>query len=284
MRALDAFDGFAEDQSIQVNVPDLPHLLHFFSQRRDDVEQIAHDRIVGDFEDRRLGVLVHGDDGPRAFHAHDVLNGAADAEREIKLGRDRLARRADLAVHGEPAGVADGARGRQFAAERLGELLGHLDVFLLFDAAADGDDDFGLREIDGLLGFLEDFLRLVANDAIGNFDADGFDRSCARSGFGLVSAKSSVLERGKPGSVAGEADVGGELALEHLAGEDQLSVFVFEADAVADDGASHGGGELGDEVAYLIGVRHQYELRLLRGEELFERGGEGVGRVRLELR
>ena len=111
-------------------------------------------RIVGDFKDRRLGIFIHGDDGPRAFHADDVLNRAADAEREIKLGRDRLARGADLTVHGEPAGIADGTRGGEFAAECVGELLSHFDVFLFFDAATDRHDDFGLREIDGLLWLL----------------------------------------------------------------------------------------------------------------------------------
>jgi hypothetical protein len=31
-------------------------------------------------------------------------------------------------------------------------------------------------------------------------------------------------------------------------------------------------------------VRHQHQLWLLRGDELFERSGEGVGRIGLELR
>ena len=43
------------------------------------------------------------------------------------------------------------------------------DILLLFDSAADGDDDLRLRKVDGLLGFFEDFLRLVANDAVRNF-------------------------------------------------------------------------------------------------------------------
>ena len=125
---------------------------------------------------------------------------------------------------------------------------------------------------------------LVRIDAVSDFDARHFDwgRGCA--GFDFVAAERAVLESGEPGGFAGEADVGGELALEHLASEGQLSVFVLEADAVADHGASHGGGEFRDEIAHLIGVRHEHELGLFRGEELFERGGEGVGSVGLELR
>jgi len=33
---------------------------------------------------------------------------------------------------------------------------------LLFDAAAHGDDDFGLSQVDGLFGFLEPVFGLVA--------------------------------------------------------------------------------------------------------------------------
>ena len=164
-------------------------------------------------------------------------------------------------------------------------MLGHLDILLLFDAAADRDNDFGLGQVDGLLGFFEHFLRLVANDAIGNFDAVTVSTGAALAPASALSPRNAPFWKvANHGASPSEADVGGELALEHLAGEEQLAVFVLEADAVADDGASHGGGELGDEVAHLIGVRHQHQLRLLRGEELFERGGEGIGRVGLELR
>ena len=99
----------------------------------------------------------------------------------------------------------------------------------------------------------------------------GLDRRGARAGFGLVAAESSVLESHKPGGIAGETDVGGELALEHLPGEEQLVAFFLIANAVADDGATHGGRELGNEIAHLIGVRHEHEPRLLVGDELFER-------------
>ena len=80
-------------------------------------------------------------------------------------------------------------------------------------------DDFRLRQVDRLLGFLEDFLRLVADDAVGDFNFHGFDRSRACAGFGLVPAKRAVLKRCEPWSVAGETHVGGQLALKHLPGK-----------------------------------------------------------------
>ena len=79
-----------------------------------------------------------------ALHADDVLDGAGDAERDVELRRDRLARAADLALHRQPAGVADRPRRGELGAERLGELLRDRHVFLSLDAAADRDDALGL--------------------------------------------------------------------------------------------------------------------------------------------
>src|SRR6476469_2757615 len=66
-------------------------LLDLLNQGRDDVEQVADDSIIGNLKDGRLGILVDGDDGSRTFHAHNVLDGAADAERQVELGSDGLA-------------------------------------------------------------------------------------------------------------------------------------------------------------------------------------------------
>src|SRR5258706_2745232 len=131
--------------------------------RRDDLEEIPDDAVVGDLEDRRVGILVDRDDGVRAFHADQMLNGAGDAEREVQLPRDRLARAADLTLHRQPAGVADRTRRRDLGAERLGQLPGDVDVRLLLDAAAHRDDALGLRQIDRLLRLLKRRLPLLAN-------------------------------------------------------------------------------------------------------------------------
>src|SRR5688572_19571920 len=57
-----------------------------------DLEEVANDAVVGNLEDRRIGVFVDGHDGPRALHPHDVLNGAGDADGDIQRRRHRLAR------------------------------------------------------------------------------------------------------------------------------------------------------------------------------------------------
>ena len=97
------------------------------------------------------------------------------------------------------------------------------------------------------------------------------------AGFHFIAAEGAVLESDEPWSFAGEADVGREFALEHLASEQKLLAFFLEADAIADDGASHGGREFGNEVAHLVGVRHQHQLRLLRRDELLSAAANASG-------
>src|SRR5262245_13393846 len=62
-----------------------------------DVEQIAGRTVMGDIEDRCLGIGVDRDDRSGRLHAGEVLNRAGDAEGEVDLRFHRLARLADLA-------------------------------------------------------------------------------------------------------------------------------------------------------------------------------------------
>src|SRR3972149_2618350 len=95
----------------------------------DEVENIADDAIIGYLEDGGVGILVDGHDGAGTLHSHDVLDGAADAERQVELRRDGLAGAADLAIHRQPAFVADGAGSGQLAAEEPGQFLRPRDIF-----------------------------------------------------------------------------------------------------------------------------------------------------------
>ena len=104
--------------------------LQFADERRRNLEDVALNAVVGDLENRRLGVLVDGDDGARALHADQMLNRARDAERDVQLRRHRLTRAANLALHRQPAVVADRPRRRELGAKRLGELLGDGQVLL----------------------------------------------------------------------------------------------------------------------------------------------------------
>jgi len=58
-------------------------LFEGFGERRNEFENVSDDAVIGDLEYRRVLVLVDGHDGARTLHPHDVLDGAADAQREI---------------------------------------------------------------------------------------------------------------------------------------------------------------------------------------------------------
>src|ERR1700733_2380088 len=83
--------------------------LDFFGERRDHVEEVAHNTIIGDLEDGGLYVFINRNNGARALHADDMLDGAADAERNVELGGHGLTRTANLPLGGHPAVVADRA-------------------------------------------------------------------------------------------------------------------------------------------------------------------------------
>jgi peptidoglycan/LPS O-acetylase OafA/YrhL len=61
-----------------------------FGEGRKHLKEVAGDADVGDFEDRRVGVLIDRHDALGAFHAHQVLDGAGDAHGQIELRRDGL--------------------------------------------------------------------------------------------------------------------------------------------------------------------------------------------------
>ena len=115
---------------------------------RQDGEEVADEAVVGDLEDRRLLVLVDGDDDLRVLHAGEMLDGAGDADRDVELRRDDLAGLADLPVVRRVAGVDGGTRCADGGAELVGdrqddflELLGRA------ERAAAGDDDLGRGQL-----------------------------------------------------------------------------------------------------------------------------------------
>ena len=108
--------------------------------------QVADDAEVGELEDGRVRVLDDGDDRARGLHADLVLDRAGDADGDVQLGRDRLARLADLRRVRIPARVHDCTRGGHRAAERRRQLLDQREVLRAAEPAAAGDDHVGLLD------------------------------------------------------------------------------------------------------------------------------------------
>src|SRR5207249_2168493 len=111
-----------------------------------ELVQVADDADVAELEDRRVGVLVDGDDDARALHADLVLDRAGDPAGDVELRRDRLSGLPDLRGVRVPAGVDDSPGRGDRAAERLGELLRELEVLRPAEAAPAGDDDVGVLD------------------------------------------------------------------------------------------------------------------------------------------
>src|SRR5215204_1282456 len=85
-------------------------LAQFGRELRQNLEKIADQPVISDLEDRRLLVLVDGDDHLGILHPGEVLDGAGNADRDVELGRHHFAGLADLPVVRRIAGVDRGAR------------------------------------------------------------------------------------------------------------------------------------------------------------------------------
>src|SRR5262245_56400927 len=83
-------------------------LLELDIEFRKDGKKIAYEAVVGDLEDRRVGILVDGDDHLGIFHAGEMLDGAGNADGDIELGRHHLPGLTDLVVVRHVAGIDGG--------------------------------------------------------------------------------------------------------------------------------------------------------------------------------
>src|SRR5215207_4641812 len=136
--------------------PRLPELLR---DRGNHLGEIADHRVVGVREDWRLGVGVDGEDLLRALAAGDVLRGAADATRDVEVGRHLRAGLADLIGVRPPARHRHNPRAADRRLQEAGELLEHPEPVSRPNPAAPADHDLRLGERDAgrrRLGMLHD--------------------------------------------------------------------------------------------------------------------------------
>src|SRR5215475_12522883 len=135
------------DRSVLSPALFLQKLLELLLQERRHLEQIAHDAVVGDLEDGRLGILVDGADHLRRPHPRQVLDGPRDAEAQVELGRDGAPRLADLETMRPPPRVHRGARGAHGGPDDLGERLQDHEVLRPLEAAPARDHDLRLGQL-----------------------------------------------------------------------------------------------------------------------------------------
>ena len=102
-------------------------------------EQIGHQAVIGHLEDRRLLVLVDGDDDLAVLHAGQMLDRAGNADRDIQVGRHDLAGLADLVVVRHEARIHRRARGADGGAQLVGDRVEQLEILAVLHAAPAGD-------------------------------------------------------------------------------------------------------------------------------------------------
>lgn len=61
------------------------HFPNPLGERGNYVEKIANDSVVGDIEDGRVGVLIHGDNATGVLDAYDVLDSAGNSRRDVEF-------------------------------------------------------------------------------------------------------------------------------------------------------------------------------------------------------
>src|SRR5262245_200752 len=152
-------------------------LFHRGSQLGHDLEEIAHDAVVGNLEDRGFLVLVDGDDGLAVLHAGEMLDRTGDADGDVEVGRHHLASLTDLVVVRHEARIDCRARRADAGAELVGQRLDGLAVLARAHAAAAGDHDLGRGEFRTLA--LGELGADIGREALGALAADRLDRSRA---------------------------------------------------------------------------------------------------------
>ena len=115
----------------------------FLVHLRQGLEQVRHQAVIGHLEDRGLFVLVDGGDHLGILHTGQMLDGAGNAHRKVKIGRHHLAGLADLIIIGHIARIHRGAAGAHRRMQPVGDLFDQLEIFRRAQAAPARDHDLG---------------------------------------------------------------------------------------------------------------------------------------------
>src|SRR3954467_2064349 len=117
--------------------------LQFRRQLRQRGEQICHQAVIGDLEDRRFLVLVDRHDDLAVLHAGEVLDSPRNSDSDIQFGRDDFSGLSALELIGHEAGIHSGPRRADGGPEFISNRFDKLEVFAVLHPAPAGDDHPG---------------------------------------------------------------------------------------------------------------------------------------------
>src|SRR5512143_1439197 len=101
---------------------------------------IANNAIGSDVKDRRIGILIDGNDYFRRLHTGDMLDRTRNAAGNVELGADGLSGLTHLVRVGDPSLINCTSRCCNSAAECFCQLLNHLKILSATEPAPPGHD------------------------------------------------------------------------------------------------------------------------------------------------
>ena len=112
------------------------------------LKQISDQPIVGDLKNRRLLILVDGDDHLAVFHSREMLDRAGNSDSDIEVGCDNFASLPHLLIVGHEAGIDGGARGADARRSACPQVVRYIrEVVAASHTAAAGNDYSGRRQL-----------------------------------------------------------------------------------------------------------------------------------------
>ena len=105
--------------------------LQLLFQLRQYLEKIGDEPVIGDLEDRRIGVLVDRDDHLGVFHAREMLDGPGNSASDVEIRGDDLSGLADLPIVRRITGIDRRAAAPTAAPSLSATRQDHLQEFLL---------------------------------------------------------------------------------------------------------------------------------------------------------
>mmetsp|Transcript_17335 Transcript_17335/g.44838 ORF Transcript_17335/g.44838 Transcript_17335/m.44838 type:complete len:274 (+) Transcript_17335:223-1044(+) len=134
-------------EGVQQSASSLRRLLQLGLELGHHLEEVVHNTVVGNLEDRCIRIRVHRDDRLRVLHAGEMLYRPRDAHGNIQVWRDHLARLSYLPIVGAVAGIDGCARRSESRTELIGQRLEHLEVLSALQPTTSSHDCRRAREL-----------------------------------------------------------------------------------------------------------------------------------------
>src|SRR5947207_5828703 len=200
-------------------------LAHCLGERRNHLEHVADDSVVGDLEDRRIFVLVDGDDRLRRAHAGEMLYRARDSDSDVKLGTHQTSGLSNLIAVRTPAVVSDSACRPDGGVAKCGrEIFDELEILGCLEAPTTSDDDGCFGQVELLPAALLRLYNLDASRPRVDRRLRVFDAAC----FGVLSRRDHVRPHADDGWRSRHRDGRDDLADVHRVTDDDGVAFDLE--------------------------------------------------------